>query len=653
MIAVLLGSVLAFQSGFDSYRAHIAAADAAMLEGDSRRAKEWLESAPKEFRGWEWDYLRGLTDQSVGSWKASEEGLSKLAMSPRGEVFASAGTDGVVRLWSTRDNRLVRELKGHSAAVFGLNFNADGSKLVTTSRDNSIRIWDVESGESVVLGEHPVTPYNAAFTPDGMRVVSVGWRMHPENKHPVGLIRVWDVAGRKMISDQDYTTHPISSVTFSKDGSKAYIGCWEYQVVELDMVNFALGREFAPPDDPGYSAVDAVSLTEDESLLITATKDKAAKVFDLKSGAYIGRMDHAGYVTAMARVGGQLITASQDQSLRVFDIGSRKEVVRLQGHGLPVTSLAVTPDGSKAFSGDGSGQIKMWDLRDAGAYKPEVVFDGAWSCVIGPDGKRMAVGTNAKFIEIVDMESRKVVQKLGPFGALVVDTAWSPDGTRVAGGSNDGSFRVFEADSGREVWKFQGRQQVRSAAWSRDGKFVAAGESGKGYVWDAATGETIYEGDLGEYTINAAFSPDSKSVFFGAGKRIVQVDPALKKTVREFEPAMTDIFDIAVAPNGEWLVVGETAGQVQRFEISSGKLAWTRALAASQWGVAISPDGKRVATTGYDFAMRLIDSESGAEVFSIRNLSIQGFDVCYSPDGSSIAYMGGGGLVWWINKGNK
>lgn len=649
MIEAILNSVLVLASDFDSYRAHIAAADAALIEGDSRRAKEWLQGAPAEFRGWEWDYLYRRTDQSIKTIEASKVGITKLVMSPDGLTFASTGADSVIRIWSVVDYSLKAELKGHQAAVFGLNYSPNGKQLVSTSRDNSIRLWDLSSGESSVLGEHPVTPYNAALTPDGKRVLSVGWRMHPERKSPVGLIRVWNVETKSMEVDLDYTTHPISSVIFNRDGSKAYIGCWEYQVMEFDMKTFSIGREFVPPASQGYSAVDAMVLSDDEKYLITATKDKAAKVFDLSTGDYVNQMAHSEHVTALGLIGKTLMTSSQDQSLRAFDFESRREIVRLQGHGMPVSSLAVTPDGKKAFSGDRSGQIKVWDMGHVESYQPEVLFGGAWSCKFSPDGKRIAVGTNQKLIEIIDVVSQKVIKRLGPYGSLVVDVAWSPDGARVAGGSNDGSFRVFEVESGREVWKSTGKSQVGSAAWSLDGRFVAAGESGKCFVYDSQNGEVIFDGELGEYTMNSAFSPDSKYAFFASGKRIVQVDIARKLIVKEFEPAQTDVFDLAVSPDGSWLVVGETSGQVQRFDVASGKMVWTQSITASQWGVAISPDGSRVATTGFDFAMRLLDSGTGRELFSIRNLPIEGFDVGFSPDGSTIAYMGGG-LVWWVKK---
>ncbi|MBX3113939.1 MAG: PQQ-binding-like beta-propeller repeat protein [Fimbriimonadaceae bacterium] len=649
-----LSAVLQQDASFDSYRAHIEAANAALASGDIRRVQAWLDSAPAQHRGWEWSYLSHQVDRSIATFQASNEGITKLAMSPNGELIASTGNDGVIRLWDTQNHQKVAELKGHTAAVFGLQFSPDGSMIVSTCRDNSIRIWDVADKKEIgVLGEHPVSPYNAAFTPDGKRVVSVGWRMHPEKKHPVGLIRVWDVETKKMLSDQDYTTHPLSCLKFSADGSTCFIGTWEFQVAVMNMDTYQIDREIKPPEGIAYSAVDWVDLDSTGKLLMTATKDKEAKIFESETGKYVRSLHHNGHVTSAQFNGKYAVTSSQDNSLRVFDVETGELVVRLLGQGRVVTCLAITPDGSKLFSSDGAGNIKVWDLRDPGSYQPQVSLGGSWSCVFSPDSKRIAVGTNENDIVILDAGTRQVLKRVGKFNNLVVDVAWSANGNSVAGGSNDGTFRAYDVATDQELWKFSGKGQMRSAAWSRDGKYVASGDGGTGiaYVWDAKTGKVVAQHQMEALTLNAAFSPDSKTAYFGSGKKLVAVNIASGKVSQQFADASADIVDVAVSPNGKQVTVGTSGGRIHNFDTANGKMLWTAVTDGTQWGVDWSPDGTRIASTGYDFAMHLWHPQTGKEVFAIRELPIQGFDVRFSPDGEQLAYMGGSGLVWWINKG--
>jgi WD40 repeat protein len=72
-----------------------------------------------------------------------------IVYSPRGDVFATAGTDGKARIWDARSGALRATLAGHTGWIEWVAFNPDGRRLVTGSSDGTARVWDARLGTPV------------------------------------------------------------------------------------------------------------------------------------------------------------------------------------------------------------------------------------------------------------------------------------------------------------------------------------------------------------------------------------------------------------------------------------------------------------------------------------------------------------------------
>ena len=142
--------------------------------------------------------------------------VSSVAFSPDGKRLASGSRDNTIRLWDVASGRSLLELKGHSDFVNSVAFSPDSKRLASGSGDQTIRLWDVASGRSLLeLIGHSASVNSVAFSPDGKRLAS-GSRDQ--------TIRLWDVASGRSLRELKGHSDSVYSVAFSPDGKRLASG---------------------------------------------------------------------------------------------------------------------------------------------------------------------------------------------------------------------------------------------------------------------------------------------------------------------------------------------------------------------------------------------------------------------------------------------
>jgi WD40 repeat protein len=279
----------------------------------------------------------------------------------------------------------------------------------------------------------------------------------------------------------------------------------------------------------------------------------------------------------------------------------------------------------------------------------------------------------------------------------VNSVAFSPDGTRIATGSDDRTARVWDAQTGTPLLELEGhRGQVKSASFSPDGTRVLTGSTDQAAkVWDARTGTTLL--DLKGHTgaVNSvAFSPDGTRIFTGSDDRTAKVWDARSGTpLLELKGHTGAVNSAAFIPDGTRIVTGSSGayttsrGEAKVWDARSGTLLLelkghagavnsaafspdgTRIVTGSVWvaygstdqttarvwdartgaplldltghrdnvgSVAFSPDGTRIVTGSRDQTTRIWDARSGTLMLQLNGFTSEVFSVAFSPDGTRI-----------------
>ncbi|CAE6438464.1 unnamed protein product [Rhizoctonia solani] len=277
------------------------------------------------------------------------------------------------------------------------------------------------------------------------------------------------------------------------------------------------------------------------------------------------------------------------------------------------------------------------------------VESGVLSIAYSPDGTRVAVGCENGTVSICDAYVGSTL--VGPLRAhenWVRCVVFSPDGTRVLSASSDCTIRMWDAWSGESIAaSFKGHTHpVKSIAFSSDGSHAVSGSwDNTVRVWNAADGAPVMDPLEGHtWGVNCvAFSPDGTLVASGGNDHIVRLwnirhDPT-GFDVTTLKGHAGAVMCISFTPDGTRLVSGSADCTIRVWNVSNGELVTHLLQGCTHlvYSVAVSPDGRCVASGSADHTLRVWDIDNGnlvAGPFVGHSSGVR--SVTFSPEGSRL-----------------
>ncbi len=223
----------------------------------------------------------------------------------------------------------------------------------------------------------------------------------------------------------------------------------------------------------------------------------------------------------------------------------------------------------------------------------------------------------------------------------VRSVAWSPDGKRILSGSNDNTLKVWDAETGQELLSLKGHTAfVTSVAWSPDGKRIVSGSwDNMLKIWDvnkkreisSLKGHTLF-------VISVAWSPDGKRIVSGSADGTMKVWDAEKgQEVLSLKGHTAQVTSVAWSPVGKRFLSGSEDGTVKIWDADKGlEVPSLKGRSVGVSSVAWSPDGKRFLSGSLDGMLKVWDADNGHEVLSLKGHTFPVSSVAWSPDGKRI-----------------
>ncbi len=202
---------------------------------------------------------------------------------------------------------------------------------------------------------------------------------------------------------------------------------------------------------------------------------------------------------------------------------------------------------------------------------------------------------------------------------------FSPDGDRLASGSDDTLVKVWDTRTGELLLTLTGHENwVNNIAYSPDGATIASiGNDDQSFVWDATTGEVLHQLPISVGGWGIAYSPDSTLVATGSlwnpenAENVIIWDVASGQAVSVIDNK-EGADELLFSNDGSLLITGGVDGFVRIWEVETGQLVEEiEADASVIYGASLNPDGKILATAAAGSDVRLWDIQSGERLLTL------------------------------------
>jgi len=376
------------------------------------------------------------------------DALANLAFNPDESQLAGATADGLVRVYDAATLEPVATLVGHEGEVLGVAFMPNGSGVVSTGRDGSMRIWrtgDIRSMPMVLRGHTgTIMPLAIAGAGAAATLITGGWDLS---------IRTWNLHSGRPLAKFPTDLEPFDLVV-SPD--QRLLACMESggwcKVFDRTTGDLLAARRF---ERIGVRPIGF--MPDSQRVLLDWTPGGDATFWNVTTdqvepgrGDDILRVQSAA-ISSAAKVVAMTTFRSDGQSTSLYSIPDGTPFLLPGMLRTPPEQMAFSPDGLRIAAGGPDNRIDLYDVRTREmlgsfvGHTQEVL-----SIAFSPDGSRLFSSDYGGTIWVWNTESREELIQLRGHTAHVRRILVSPDGTDLITASGDGTVRVWSAPSARE-----------------------------------------------------------------------------------------------------------------------------------------------------------------------------------------------------------
>ena len=559
------------------------------------------------------ELVYGVREQN--RFNGHEQKVEGISYSFTGQFIVSTSEDQTAKVWNP-EGLLLTTLEGHSSWVNKSAFSANDQLLATASSDGVVKLWQVdclsreerlcvqaEAELVTTLEGHAGWVTDVSFSSGGAILAS---------SSRDGTVKLWNTDGslrRTIDVNSDGEEQGVWSVAFAPD-SETLATANEDGTIKIYNIDGNLQKTLT-----GHSnRVRSIRFNNSGDYLVSGGDDETAIMWT-KEGDEVRRFEeHSGNVNRVTFIDKTqtivAVTDSDTDNIKVWNIDGTL-LASLNGHTARVKDAALSPDGTTLLTGSWDKTIRLWNLSGLFPRTLKGHSDRAVDVSFSPDGETLASSGWDATSRLWGIEEpfKKILQHVDKVNA----TVFSPDGELLVSVSGDGKIRIFD----------------------NTGSLKQTIEGHESYIRDIS------------------FSPDSQ-LFVTAGG---EDDPTVKLWSRNGQVVSTlqghgaTVYGVSFSPDGRLIASASEDNTVKLWDKNSQLIDTLQGHTGWVWNVSFSPDSQTLASASEDFSVKLW-SRDGELLETLQDHSARVSDVVFSPDGKLIATGSADSTIkLWSNTG--
>ncbi|MEM7538100.1 MAG: WD40 repeat domain-containing protein [Chloroflexota bacterium] len=493
--------------------------------------------------------------------------LMAMAFSPDGEILVAGSSDGMIHIWRVEDNQQIAQLDSGHIFVWTLAFSPDGRLLVSGGVDKKIRLWDISRPDRMsaatpllTLNGHEDTVRTLAFSPDGHEMVS-GSEDYS--------IRFWDVQSPWDVMDinqsiqlrQVVNVHHdrVFKTIYSSNGRYVASAGADQHIYVWDRARAALKWTLHGHTD----RIAALTFSHDSQTLISGGVDTQIRLWNMNTGVCNHILEH---------------------------------------HENIILSVSVSPDGRMLASTGYSGSVRLWHVDHKHGYHPTRILNGPpdvlWNAIFHPKKPILASSGGSSQLRLWHTIEGYCLSALTSWRVLNNTVDFAP----VRSLQDTESFQT-EPYAEAVIGTSDGRLRFWDVTRPGKSRFLTENQTHDSSIATALYSQTA--------PFLATLAVDNAVHIWSTTTSCINQNPPQLTLLRILSPLVYSPCQIAISPNGHWLVVASHSGDFFLWSLSAlvnGQTDPIRKVSAHTyriWSLAFSPDSEWIATGGDDHKIRL------------------------------------------------